>query len=180
MCLINLDNSSTALNSQLKCIVNIACSIDKKNKPVDSTQQHPSLFVEWYVLSTQISFIKFQLTIKGGALYYLHQLPFTWKNLEKKVMHRGDRTAARSIIAYNIGGIVICFYALLIHIIMYPDSSPNYNVSSSSSSSSSSTRSSSLASPTGDIPACSQRSPSSLTSASSVDSSTSQVRMESY
>ncbi|XP_021467068.2 proto-oncogene c-Fos-like [Oncorhynchus mykiss] len=57
---------------------------------------------------------------------------------------------------------------------MYPDSSPNYNVSSSSGSSSSSSSSSSLASPTGDLPACSQRSPSSLTSASSVDSSTSQ------
>lgn len=28
--------------------------------------------VKWFGLTTQISFIKFQLTIKGGPLHYLH------------------------------------------------------------------------------------------------------------
>ncbi|XP_010862510.1 proto-oncogene c-Fos-like [Esox lucius] len=52
---------------------------------------------------------------------------------------------------------------------MYPDLIPDYDDTSSSSSSSTS---SSAASPTGDIPACSQRSQDSLSNASSVDSST--------
>lgn len=30
------------------------------------------LSVRWFGLTTQISFIKFQLTIKGGPLHYLH------------------------------------------------------------------------------------------------------------
>ncbi|KAK6297823.1 hypothetical protein J4Q44_G00324060 [Coregonus suidteri] len=54
---------------------------------------------------------------------------------------------------------------------MYPDSSPDYDDSSSSSRS---TSSSCSASPTGDVARCSQRSPDSPTNASSMDSSMSQ------
>lgn len=41
--------------------------------------------VKWFGLTTQISFIKFQLTIKGGPLHYLHSYePGKW-NIERRL-----------------------------------------------------------------------------------------------
>ena len=108
-----------------------------------------SPFVKWFGLATQISFIKFQLTIKGGPLHICTVTiydPGKWSRCSAYQFSASNRLTARALCA------------VISEENMHPDSNTELDPSSSCST----------ASPGGDTPGCSQHPPDSLSS--SVDS----------